>query len=74
MERFLQKHPNYYSTYYKKNILKFRERNKNRPSTKKIHHCIEIEGKKYLFPTLKSMKIHKVNVNEIDTKNYHLIG
>ena len=74
MERFLERHKGYYKDYYQKNIEKFRARNKARPSQKKIYHCIIINNVKYLFPSVKSMNIHKVNIDEIDLKTFEKIG
>ena len=73
MEAFLKRNPSYYKDYYKKNLSKFHTRNKNRPSRRNYYHCIELGGIKYLFPTIKAMNIEKLNIKNIDMKQYKLV-
>ena len=68
MEQFKKKNPNYFKDYYRKNIDKFKQRNKDRPSTRSIFYKIEINGTTYYYDSIKSMNIKNVKKDEIAGK------
>ena len=68
-QKFKQRNPNYFKEYYKRNLQSFQERNKNRPSSKKLYYVLHVDNKKYCFKNKKDINIEKININEYQNKD-----
>ena len=58
---FKEKNPDYFKNYYKNNIAKFQERNKNR-NRKKYMYQLKLNGQIYTFSKKSDIIIERISV------------
>ena len=72
-----QRYKDYYHNYYlenrEKNLQRYREYNKTRPSKRQNYVGIEINGQTYCFPSKNKINFIKLTKTEIDNNdNIHI--
>ena len=69
-----QRYKDYYHKYYienrEKNLQRYREYNKNRPSKRQNYIGIEIDGQMYCFPSKNKIKYHKLTKTQIEANEH----
>ena len=71
-----QRYKDYYQRYYfenrDKNLQRFREYNKTRPSKRQNFVGIKINGQMYCFPIKNKIKYHKITKSDIDNNDNYI--
>ena len=73
MDKFKDKHPNYFKDYYRKNKEKIKENNKQNYKKKKKYYTIKIAGTIYSFKHKQDIVIKKYTQKELEKHGDYIL-